>query len=775
MNLLLAEQLSSGWEINHPRMLVLSILIAFGIVYTLYRKERELVSNQKKWVLVTLRVLVLALLLLLFFEPSYVRRSETEVPSPVLVFIDKSKSMQVLAAEYSPEEAKVYLKKFGEKFNELSRFDQQKQLVADLEKGLRESHKFQVMGFGEEYSYISDAVSWDKTQALDNRSRLSECLRVAINKYRDEAISGIVIISDGNIEDIEAATQILGKLKNEIHKDTAVKVLGLGSAVVKPDLKLLSFSIPEIVIKSKDAVTFRASFSGRGMKADDPVTVKLFENDKELVDQRKDVKLSDGEVSYEITLNKAGKFKYHLKLESVPGEEVTENNMRTAFVTVKDEKLKVLYIEDFPRHDYRKLSQYLVRNDTLYETRVWLNEAQTNYKQLGSKNKELKQSPVITYSTFDSLWKGADVIFIGNIGARPFEASEFLEHLEKFVAKGGGLVFLAGPNNMPSSYSNNEIVKKLMPVYFGPADLKSDGGKTPFRFSVTAAGAKHPITKMKDPSVTKKIWRGAPPCQWFYRPLGVKASTKVLLEHPEDKLANEHDRNVPLFAVMPYGRGQVFYLGCDEMSRWSYLDSSEYIFNHFMGQLIQYMSSSKVRVGGLLEVDSDQIPLGDEISVTLHLDDPEETSDQTKTLKWAYEKGETQTFEVKRRSPESAIFEGKLKPEEKGIVNIWLKDKANAQQVAVTSFSRELEDNELNEKNMKLLAGDGEVLTLNSINTLVKGFKDNQIKHLEKSVEGLLEVRGDDKDKKLLITMILVFLSLLLGAEWWLRKRWHLL
>ena len=69
---------------------------------------------------------------------------------------------------------------------------------------------------------------------------------------------------------------------------------------------------------------------------------------------------------------------------------------------------------------------------------IWLNQAQQLYKQRGSE--PLKQSPVITYTDFDKLWKEVDVVLLGNIGYRAFRGSYFLEHLEKFVKKGGGLV-----------------------------------------------------------------------------------------------------------------------------------------------------------------------------------------------------------------------------------------------------------------------------------------------------------------------------------------------
>ena len=196
-----------------------------------------------------------------------------------------------------------------------------------------------------------------------------------------------------------------------------------------------------------------------------------------------------------------------------------------------------------------------------------------------------------------------------------------------------------------------------------------------------------------------------------------------------------------------------------------------------MGQLVQYMSSSKVRVGGLLEVDADQVPLGDPIRVTMHLDDDTDTSSQTKSVKWSQgKKGQTQVLDLKRRSPKSSVFEGELTPKEKGIVHLWIKDKAHAQKVSVTGFSRELEANELNLAQLKQLSHDEKLLQWNEIEALAKTFSENQETREKQFTESLLDSQnGSNVAKTRIIWALLVVLTMLLGIEWFLRKRWHLL
>ena len=145
----------------------------------------------------------------------------------------------------------------------------------------------------------------------------------------------------------------------------------------------MSFSIPDVVIKSKDTVTFRATFSARGLEPNKEIRFKLFQNNEELKDQAQGVPLEKGEVEFEVVLDKAGKFTYRLEIETVKGETMVDNNARTAFVTVKDEKLKILYVEDFPRHDYRKITQFFERNDNLYESRNLVEPGPTTLQTTG--------------------------------------------------------------------------------------------------------------------------------------------------------------------------------------------------------------------------------------------------------------------------------------------------------------------------------------------------------------------------------------------------------
>ena len=107
---------------------------------------------------------------------------------------------------------------------------------------------------------------------------------------------------------------------------------------------------------------------------------------------------------------------------------------------------------------------------------------------------------------------------------------------------------------------------------------------------------------------------------------------------------------------------------------------------------------------------------------------------------------------------------------------MWLSDKVSAQRVSVTGFSRELEANELNKANFKKISDNAELLSIADITDLAKGFKDNQISKLTESAKSLLDSdRGKDTTKKNIIWLILIVLGTLLGVEWWLRKRWHLL
>src|SRR5262245_21159013 len=75
---------------------VLIALLSLALVLWLYRYELRLVSRRAAFTVLTLRVLVvLSLLCVVFIQPIIARSSQETQPQRILVFVDRTASMEV--------------------------------------------------------------------------------------------------------------------------------------------------------------------------------------------------------------------------------------------------------------------------------------------------------------------------------------------------------------------------------------------------------------------------------------------------------------------------------------------------------------------------------------------------------------------------------------------------------------------------------------------------------------------------------------------------------
>ncbi|HCS50767.1 MAG TPA: hypothetical protein DIW81_04115, partial [Planctomycetaceae bacterium] len=83
---------SYGWA----ALLILCFLTAVGLVVWLYQYERKLVSAPVGWTLMSLRVLLLAVLLLMALQPTMSWTNSFKEQMSVLVALDVSQSMDLI-------------------------------------------------------------------------------------------------------------------------------------------------------------------------------------------------------------------------------------------------------------------------------------------------------------------------------------------------------------------------------------------------------------------------------------------------------------------------------------------------------------------------------------------------------------------------------------------------------------------------------------------------------------------------------------------------------
>ena len=163
-------------------------------------------------------------------------------------------------------------------------------------------------------------------------------------------------------------------------------------------------------------------------------------------------------VPMKFTPDKKGAFTLKARIEPRSDEASRENNETSQPLKVVDDKIKVLYVEQTPRWEFKYLMALLSR-DRRVDFKAVLLEADPSVTA-EPKSPFLRQFP----TDQEALTK-FDLIILGDVDPRTFTESQ-LENLQRWVKEGGGgLLSIAGKQFNPGAYVNTKIAE-LLPVEF---------------------------------------------------------------------------------------------------------------------------------------------------------------------------------------------------------------------------------------------------------------------------------------------------------------------
>jgi len=264
-----------------------------------------------------------------------------------------------------------------------------------------------------------------------------------------------------------------------------------------------------------------------------------------------------------------------------PDEFAADNNRLTAPIAIREEKLKVLVVESFPRWEYRYLRNALSRDPGIEVSCLLFHPG---LGKVGGGNKDyIKQFP----AGLDELAR-YDVVFLGDVGVEDgqltAEQCRLLKGLVEHQAS--GLVFMPGIEGKEISLLATEL-GDLCPVALDPAQPGGWGSRTPGHFELTEAGRKSLLTKLADTQDDNaEVWEGLPGFQWYAPVLRARAGSEVLCVHKD--AANEAGR-LPLLVTRTYGSGKVLFMGTDGAWRWRKGVEDKYHYR-FWGQVVRWMA-----------------------------------------------------------------------------------------------------------------------------------------------------------------------------------------
>ena len=517
-----------------------------------------------------------------------------------------------------------------EKLKDLSRLDFVKALIVGDSKGLlrtilKKNH-LRIYAFSDKVKLLYDIqrgkplprkkgkIFLEKIKNLvpeGRYTRLGQCLLEAKSDLvkMGYSIASVLVFTDGQsnagIPPTKAAYRLLGSR-------IPLFLFGVGSSLVEKDLELISLNARKKA-KVGDFIPFHVRVRARGVKNQD--LYLLLKRDGKVVyrhflhisGKKKEVTVQ--EVRFQYKVNLPGKYHFTLEIPPVEGEVNRENNKLSLWVEVKDTKLWVLYVDGYPRWEYRYLKNALIRDRTL-KVQCLLVSADREWPQESSEGVTPLQVFPYTVLPADSpgklgyteaqkqdilrKLKRYNVVILGDVPPSYFHPAQ-LAALRQFVEEGGGLVVISGEKYMPAYYYDTPLSDVLPVVLERPELLDTPVGEVlskAFRPRLTPEGENHVIFRFdSDPKRNKEIWRALPGFYWFALVKRVKPGAIVLAHHPDRK--NKHGY-YPLFVLQSYGEGYVFFSALDSTWRWRAGVGDRYFYG-FWSQVIRYTSTGSFR------------------------------------------------------------------------------------------------------------------------------------------------------------------------------------
>ncbi|MEZ6060545.1 MAG: vWA domain-containing protein [Planctomycetaceae bacterium] len=409
--------------------------------------------------------------------------------------------------------------------------------------------------------------------AADKGTDLNAALQNTADRHTN--LRGIVLLSDGDWNTGVAPNAAATRLRMQ---NVPVFSVSIGSEDRLPDVELVSSDAPTFGVVGK---TLRIPFrivSWLPRDRDIAVTMTGTRGDN----VEKTIRVS-GMGQLQDTLEwqpaKTGDYEITISIPVDDAETITDNNSLTFPITIRNEELKVLIVESYPRWEYRYLRNALERDPG---ADVYCLLFHPDIESVGGGRNYLDAFPG-EQELFDF-----DVVFLGDVGVESTQLSvENCEHLRQLVrSHAGGLVFLPGLRGRQATLLTT-VLEELYPVVPDTAQPRGVGLTRPARYSLTESGRRSLLTRLEPgDEENEQVWRNLPGYQWYAASQRAKIGSEVLATH--DSESTRFGR-VPLIATRTFGTGKVLFMGTDGAWRWRRGVEDLYHYR-FWGQVVRWMA-----------------------------------------------------------------------------------------------------------------------------------------------------------------------------------------
>lgn len=323
--------------INSNTFLLISGIIALiAFSYFVYRITVPQIQPKVKVFLVTIRAIILALLLILVFEPLLKISSSKSDPPVTLIFVDNSNS--------------ILLNDSSNSFTRLN------SLVSNL--GSDVNHEKRLFTFGTEPAVVEDA-SLPGINFIDGVTNIEN----VFNQVDQETgnVTGAVIISDGIINNGSTSLSSIDRLGIPLY------TIGIGDTTQRKNLMVKKINRNKIVYSGKEteveAVLVNTGLAGISS------TVRFYEENELL--ESKSITLNESgvnRVKFKYTPQTSGEKKIRISINNLPDEYNSRDNYKTDYITILNNKLRISLVAGSPSPDLAFIKSSLSKDKNLAVT-----------------------------------------------------------------------------------------------------------------------------------------------------------------------------------------------------------------------------------------------------------------------------------------------------------------------------------------------------------------------------------------------------------------------
>ena len=593
---------------------LLLVMAAVTLVVWIYDREGK--SRRWRLILGASRLSILLLLIALLNRPALTLTRAHVEPSVLAVLMDDSVSMRVrdvdaqAGGRHSRLEAAVNL------------------LTADdaaLLKALDDKHELRFFRFNRQAVAMEsegELSAMRELEPLGAGTNIAESVRTALAELQGQNLAGVLLLTDGKDAPARPDSTALASVRQ-----SGVKLysIALGGEQEPRNVEVQSVAAQDIAFAG-DIVNFVATVRAAGISGSQRVQLALKDKEGNAVlnpdgqpviasAQVPAERPTEVELQYE-TLT-PGIFDLIVEAEPDPTEVDEQDNRRPVQIEVMDARIAVLYVEGYPRWEYRQLTWQLIRDSTI-NVSVLLTSADPTFAQEG--NTPIQRFPV----TIDELLE-YDVVVLGDVSPQQLSDGQ-LQLIEEFVGdKGGGLAMIAGPRDSPWSWRGTPI-ERLLPIETPaepPITPRTTGGTIAegFRPVLTDAGRQAGMFRFEASREENEAFltSGIQPLFWFAEGVIAKPGVgEVFAHHPQ--ASGPDGRPAPLVVAGRYGAGRTIFNAMDESWRWRYY-TGEHVFDTFWVQQLRYLARGR-KIGQrrmTMAVQRPTYELGEQIQVELRL------------------------------------------------------------------------------------------------------------------------------------------------------------